>query len=241
MARQVFFNPFGSYTDGFNAGANQQINTQDAARRARVEDFDFNNMAPLRLNAAKREDTLGAAELPYRIAMAPIGLDTAKENLYDTQFNHAANFARTFNIPAPLESLSYSHYGITPHKTGTGPNGDIYQYFMPDPNNPNGPGLPVAQVANPGQHALDYLNFTNNFMLNKYRDEQAYRQAQIDEMRRRSNALMYSGLGSYYRGMGTYGVPITGSSLFGGGDGFGFGGGDGFGQPPYDYNLDTPQ
>ena len=66
MARQVYYDPFGSRLAGYRAGVQDETGLQEQTRRARVADYDFNNFAPLRLSQAQRQDQLETTALPYQ-------------------------------------------------------------------------------------------------------------------------------------------------------------------------------
>lgn len=217
MARQVFFDPFGSYTEGFDRGAGRQIQTEGAVRQARQQDYDYNNFLPLRLAAAQREDQLGRTTLPYQEALAPYALDTARANRYDTLNRQATNFAQTFNLPAPLQQLAYQYFGITPTSVDTG-NGQppITQYFM---QGANGEQVPVGQAQNPGQGILDYLNWQRNLQSRQLANTQQYQAGVLqntadrnDAYQRQADARMLGAYSRYYQQQGGF----NGNSLFGG-------------------------
>jgi hypothetical protein len=217
MARQVFFDPFGQYTEGFDRGAGRQIQTEGAARQARAQDYDFNTMAPYRLAAVQREDQLGKTTLPYQEALAPYALDTARANRYDTLSKQAGDFAQMFNTPAPLQQLAYQYFGITPANTSVGPHGEQNtQLFM---NDPSGNPVAVSQQPNIGQHVLDYLNWARNLQSRQLLNQQQYQQGVLQNTSNRNDAYqttaqarMYGALGHYYQGAG----GINAGSLFGG-------------------------
>lgn len=218
MARQVFFDPFGSYTEGFDRGAARQTQTEGAVRNARAQDFDFNNLAPFRLAAAQREDQLGKATLPYQIQLAPYALDTARANRYDTLMRQAKDFAPLFNTTAPLEQLAYQYFGITPGTVDTGDGNPNTQLFM---QGRDGNPVPVSQVPNLGQHILDTLNWNRELQSRQLQNQQMY-QRELLQNRADYNQFyglgaqgrLYSGLGRLYGANGTQ--PVTGGSLFGG-------------------------
>lgn len=65
MARQVYYDPFGSRLAGYQAGVNDEVQMQDQTRRARASDWDYNNIAPLQLSQAQRAESLGQFADPY--------------------------------------------------------------------------------------------------------------------------------------------------------------------------------
>lgn len=65
MARQVFYDPFGQRTAGYRAGIQDEVTLQDQTRRARASDYDYNQVAPIRLETMQREQALGQFADPY--------------------------------------------------------------------------------------------------------------------------------------------------------------------------------
>lgn len=217
MARQVFFDPFGNYTEGFNTGAGRQIQTEGATRQARAQDFDYNNLAPFRVSAAQRQDELGAATLPYQKALAPYALDTARANRYDTLARQSGEFAKAFGIPAPYEQNAYSYFGITPSTTQVGNAPPVTQFFM---QGQDGNPVAVAQQPNIGQHILDYLDWNRLIQSRQLQNQQQYQQGMLQNTADRNaaydttaQARLYGAMGKYYGAAG----GVNGGSLFGSG------------------------
>lgn len=217
MARQVYFDPFGSYTQGFDQGAGRQIQTEGASRSARAQDFDFNNLAPYRVNAAQREDELGKTTLPYQQALAPFALDTARNNLFDTQVRQATQFAPLFRNTAPLEQAYYRHYNLTPATTQVEGGPPTTQLFGVGPDGQtHAAGAPQANLS---QNVLDYLNWQRNIQARTLDDNQQYRAGALQNAATKNdyygvgqNARMVGAYSKYYQGNG----GINGGSLFGG-------------------------
>lgn len=67
MARSVYFDPFGMRTTGYRAGIQDETGLQDTTRQARYSDAMF----PFTVNRARREDQLGAAQLPFQMRQLP--------------------------------------------------------------------------------------------------------------------------------------------------------------------------
>lgn len=65
MARQVYYDPFGQRTTGYRAGIEDEVSLQDHTRRARASDYDYNQIAPIRLETMQREQALGQFADPY--------------------------------------------------------------------------------------------------------------------------------------------------------------------------------
>lgn len=216
MARQVMFDPFGSYTQGFDQGAGRQIQTEGATRQARAQDYDFNTLAPYRLNAVKREDELGNASLPVQKELLGFTIPNAQANLYDKIRPQALNFAQTYNTPAPLQSLDYSRFGITPTTTSVGGHQQQTLYMQ----GPTGEMIPVSTQQDFGQTALDNIDWQRRLQAQQLFNTQQYQSGMLQNTAARNDAYqvtaqarMMGALGRYYQGAG----GLSGTSLFGSG------------------------
>lgn len=85
MARQVFYDPYGMRQDGYDLGVQREMQLQDQTRRARVADWDYANMAPLRLQGAQRQERLGAYGEPYQRNAFGINQQAALGALHDAE------------------------------------------------------------------------------------------------------------------------------------------------------------
>src|SRR6186713_3492013 len=65
MARNVYFDPFGQRTEGYRAGVQDESALQGATRAARGIDWDYNNMAPIRLGEAQLAYDYNKFATPY--------------------------------------------------------------------------------------------------------------------------------------------------------------------------------
>lgn len=105
MARAVYYDPFGMRTNGYRAGVQDEIAIQDNTRRARAADWDYNNMAPLRLQQAQRADALDQFAQPYL------------QNQYG--INQRANLASLFRQEQPnYESIGQATGNYAPALVG---------------------------------------------------------------------------------------------------------------------------
>lgn len=112
MARQVYFDPYGQRVEGFRAGVQDMMNLQDNVRRARASDWDYNNMAPLRLSAAQRQDEYGRAKLPYDINALGINQRMAVGNLFDADQRRNWEYGATRADYAPaFAAQDFYHSG----------------------------------------------------------------------------------------------------------------------------------
>lgn len=85
MARQVYFDPFGSYVGGYDKGVQTEQNLQSNIRQARDNDFNYYNIKPLELNRLQRDDAVGQAAQPYRLMLPRIGYDNAVAERFRNQ------------------------------------------------------------------------------------------------------------------------------------------------------------
>lgn len=115
MARQVYLDPFGSYTNGYDKGINRQMELETNRRQARAQDFDYNQMLPFRYNTAQRDDEVGAYGLGARKQLIDYGLDNVRLANGMTQLNTAAEYGRALGLgPAPAISAAQRMWGYTP-------------------------------------------------------------------------------------------------------------------------------
>lgn len=214
MARQVMFDPFGSYTQGFDSGAGRQIQTEGAVRQARAQDYDFNTLAPFRLNAIKREDELGAATLPVQKQLLQFTIPNAQANLYDKIYPQAVNAAQIFNTPAPLENLVYDRFGL--HKATVGTPGSQEQtLFQVDSN---GNYVPVSRQPDFGATALNNLNYARNYQIANMGDLQQYRLAGLTNQAGMVDARQTAAQAAMARAMQMhYPNGVTGGAMVGSG------------------------
>lgn len=215
MARQVFFNPFGSYTEGFDQGAGRQIQAEGAKRQARSQDFDFNNFVPLRLAEAQRQDQLGRTLLPYQEGLAPYALLNAQGNFYDAQARRAADLARATTNVDPLEQLYSKYFNFTPATSSAPGSAPVTTLFTPDEN---GNLQPTATVPNLRQHILDYADWTRLLQARQLGDLENYRAAGLQNTADRNNAYQLQAQARWQEAMRKfYGANggVTANSLFG--------------------------
>ena len=113
MARQVYYDPFGSFAQGYDSGVQREMSMQKGMREARTEDFNYNYMLPLRYNEAKRQDDLGQFSLPFQKELIPIGVANAKNNLYNTNLAQSDELARRTGVTAPMEQYMGQRFNLS--------------------------------------------------------------------------------------------------------------------------------
>jgi hypothetical protein len=136
MARSVYADPFGAYTNAYNTGVTAEQNVQQNVRAARDSDFKYYNLDPLTLQHAQRENSFEQYALPYRKELIPIGVDNAKASSFGNAFTNYLP-AAYLGQPAPLaRALGQA--------TGQGytldSNGNI-QFVTPQTGTPSGPQI----------------------------------------------------------------------------------------------------
>lgn len=243
MARQVFFDPFGRATEGYNLGMQQEQQLQHNVRDARAQDYDFNVMNPYRLASTQRADILGASALPYQLQMQPLGLDEAKTALATHQLPLAEQWYRATGMAAPYAGVFGNAFGLNPASRDA--QGNI-NYTM---RGPDGTQQNVGSF-NP-QGTLDFLNLPQQLEFSK--------QAAMNDYYRSMANYGRAGPGAYYYDMqrgnsylpgGIHAPQAQGSSPVdrffaptpaGGGQGGQAPGGVNMGGGMGSYNLPQPQ
>lgn len=133
MARQVYFDPFGRYTEGYDQGTGRELQMQREGRQNRLADYQYNNFLPLQLRNAQREDTVGQAVMPYRIAAAPLSYEEQRAQLFGHQTANDLAVSRALGIGTPFAQHVAQYYGLN---YAPGANGAVN--WTDSQNNPVG-------------------------------------------------------------------------------------------------------
>ena len=105
--RNVYLDPFGTYTSAFDKGMARQMDLESNARQARATDFDYNYMAPLRYSDAQLANRYNQASLPYRIRDLGYGERATRGNLYNLENTIGQGISRDTGMVQPaLQALS---------------------------------------------------------------------------------------------------------------------------------------
>ena len=104
MARNVYLDPFGTYTSAFDKGVSRQMDIEANRRQARASDFDYNFMQPLRYSDAQISNQYNTAALPYRVRDLGYGERATKAGLFGQEYNIGQNLARDFGMVMPALS-----------------------------------------------------------------------------------------------------------------------------------------
>lgn len=110
MARQVYYDPFGQRTEGYRQGVADEVGVQNAVRQARQQDWNYNNVLPLALKGAQREEDFqqGFDPLRRRNAMyESAGL--ANKNAYDA-FTNNVTMGSALGTQAPAEATARAYW-----------------------------------------------------------------------------------------------------------------------------------
>lgn len=139
MVRSVYFDPFGSQLAGYRAGVQDEMGLQRTTRDARAMDWEYNNIAPLRLQGMQREEDYQQYFDPYKRRAADINERMALGNQFDAQNRRflewgnrtadyapaAANYAiynagRYYDAPqfmGPVQSYARNRFDAAPIAT----------------------------------------------------------------------------------------------------------------------------
>ena len=101
MARNVYLDPFGTYTSAFDKGLARQMDVESNRRQARASDFDYNFMQPIRYNDARIANQYNTAALPYRVRDLGYGERATRAGLFGQEYGIGQNLARDFGIVEP--------------------------------------------------------------------------------------------------------------------------------------------
>ena len=129
--RNIYLDPFGTYTSAFDKGVARQMDVEQNRRAARQTDFNYNYITPLDYSNARMANQLAAFNLPYQERNTVYGDQTARNNLYTSNLGVGAQTANLFGITSPVVNAAAQQYGWTPISDGQGnvhftdPNGNI--------------------------------------------------------------------------------------------------------------------
>lgn len=113
MARQVYFDPFGSYVNGYDTGLQRQMQLEGATRNARREDAMF----PLYYREAQRRDEIGAYALPGMKQLADFGVRNARTDTFRNEAGAAKDFGSQIGVTAPFENLLNDYFKFNTQTT----------------------------------------------------------------------------------------------------------------------------
>lgn len=150
MARNVYYDPFGQRTDGYRMGVQDEVGLQDQTRRARASDWDMDNMAPLRLNQAQRNDAMGQFAVPY--LQNQYGIDQRRNlaGLYPMEQRNFEGIGQATGNYAPALTNA-SIYGSGQQANLQQPemfapmNRQMFDMFQQNQGNMQGPGVETPE------------------------------------------------------------------------------------------------
>lgn len=154
--RQVYFDPFGNYVQGFDQGAARQQSIESGVRTARAQDFDYNMLAPYRLNEARRADMLGEAALPYQTRALGTNEQRANNALFNENYGINQTLGRDFGVVQPLIQQMLDRYGLTQQVDQF--TTDQTGRMVPDVSFRNNVGDVYGRMVDPRENILRSLN-----------------------------------------------------------------------------------
>lgn len=110
MARQVYFDPFGSYVSGYDTGVQREQSLQKSTREARREDA----MLPFDVRLAQRDDELGVYSLPARKQAVQAGARILGNQAFDSDLAVGDTIAKRLGVTQPMEQTLYGRGGFEP-------------------------------------------------------------------------------------------------------------------------------
>lgn len=205
MARQVFFDPFGSAVQGYNLGMQQEQNLQKNARDARQQDWQYNNVNPIQLSNMKLDNQFNQAVQPYRIQSAPYYLANTQADYLTRALPGAATYGLMSGDPSAMFRVLHGAYGynFAPNGNGaynvTGPDGSTHTFDGTDFIRNTPEAFQRAMGVNQGQIGL--LNADANLAMAPMRAMYYYGRGAGD---------LYRGEGYLGREQAQYGNTPTG-------------------------------
>lgn len=126
MTRSVYYDPFGMRLAGYRLGQGDEVNLQDQTRRARASDYDYNTLAPLRLQGMQREENFANYYDPYRRKAAQYADTMSQGNVFDAERARRENIAMTngnWGLPESYDNTRYPAQSVgVQHPTPTPTN-----------------------------------------------------------------------------------------------------------------------
>jgi hypothetical protein len=115
--RDVYFDPFGSYTQGYDKGTQRQMDLEANTRAARDSDYKYNVLNPYELKSIQRTDKLGEYALPAQFRAVDYADDLGRDTQYARHQALNEGLASRLGITQPWEAEAYSRYVIDPQRT----------------------------------------------------------------------------------------------------------------------------
>lgn len=121
MAREIYADPFGSYTRGYDTGVQREMSLQRGVRDARDTDWSYYNMKPLELETAQRNNAFQQFADPIQRQMLPLGYEMARANLFDRQYG-LTQYPAAFGMAEPAFKAISGYFPGMPY-AGTNQEG----------------------------------------------------------------------------------------------------------------------
>lgn len=116
--RQVYFDPFGKYVEGYDQGASRQLQTEKAVREARDQDYEYRVNAPLRSQVLGSEARVNTTIEPYRVSMAQANSGIRQQEMASGGYGLAETAANDTNDPSIAVQHMAIGMGLTPVFSG---------------------------------------------------------------------------------------------------------------------------
>ena len=145
--RQVYFDPFGMYTEGLDKGISRQMDIEKQSRDARDSDYKFNVLNPFELNRIRRDDWLGERVLPLRYDQIKYDTDSKRNAVFGSNLGIADAFGERTGVAAPIYNTFGQHYGLN---YVTDPTTGAMRIESPQ-------GSTWGTIADPNRAMQDYL------------------------------------------------------------------------------------
>jgi hypothetical protein len=147
--RDVYFDPFGSYTSGLEHGINQQLNIEQQTRANRGVDWNYNNINPITLETAQRDNTFYRDFEPQRREQANLALQGLRRQNATGELGFQQGVGQITGVTQPwLDTVNnYNHFTMP----ATGVPGQ-YNYV-------DAQGRVVGTQNDPGQQILNYWGY----------------------------------------------------------------------------------
>lgn len=104
--RNVYYDPFGMRLEGYRAGVGDEMQLQANTRNARQSDWNYENVLPLELQGAQREEAFQQWADPTRRR-------STEGALFDTELNRAGIMGQATGIQQPIRDVFHNYFRPT--------------------------------------------------------------------------------------------------------------------------------
>lgn len=191
MARRVFFNPLGSFTDAYNAGLGAQQNLESNVRNARQADYSYYNENPIKLAGMQREENFANYADPGRRKVFDYGVNRAGNENFLSNLEPASFMSSVLGVGQPTTDAIQSRYGYALESGADGQN-----FSAPQPEGEFGPWNKPVSGTTPDVNELYRMHYlfpqmqqqaTQQYKMQQdqigNQNSELYRQLQIEQLR----------------------------------------------------------